>query len=217
MVRHSRRTPLFLVDESGHSRCEQRRRLRARRRALSRAEQASAARAVARGATSLRRFQRARRIACYLAVQGELDCRPLMAVIRRRHKTCYLPVLVKWPRRALRFAALTPRTRLRGNRLGIQEPQVPTRQLRSGRHLDLVFAPLVAFDSDGNRVGMGGGFYDRTLAFLTRRQQWHRPAVVGLAYDFQRVSGIQGNRWDVMMNTIVTERALYHPSVLVPS
>ena len=68
--------------------------------------------------------------------------------------------------------------------------------------------PLVAFDEQGNRVGMGGGYYDRTLGFLRSRQQWVRPKLVGVGYDFQEVERIDSESWDVPLTYICTESGI---------
>jgi 5-formyltetrahydrofolate cyclo-ligase len=75
--------------------------------------------------------------------------------------------------------------------------------------LDLVLAPLVAFDAHGNRLGMGGGFYDRSFAYLLRHTRWLRPRLIGLAYDFQRQSRLPSQAWDVPLQAIATDQHLY--------
>ena len=62
-----------------------------------------------------------------------------------------------------------PEASLRTNRLGIPEPRRGRRHLRLPWTLDLILVPLVGFDPHCNRIGMGGGFYDRTLAYLRGR------------------------------------------------
>jgi len=91
------------------------------------------------------------------------------------------------------------------------------RQLKSARDLDVIFMPLVAFDEFGGRLGMGGGFYDRTLRFVARRRAWSRPHLVGLAYDLQRVPKVHGDSWDVALAKIVTEHSVYKdPTSVTP-
>jgi 5-formyltetrahydrofolate cyclo-ligase len=69
--------------------------------------------------------------------------------------------------------------------------------------------PLVAFDEQGNRLGMGGGFYDRTLAYLRQREQWRRPLLIGLAHECQKVPSLESQRWDIPLDAIFTEAAVY--------
>ena len=73
------------------------------------------------------------------------------------------------------------------------------------RRLDLVLMPLVGFDSTGSRLGMGGGFYDRSFAFLRRRQKWRKPNLIGAAFDCQKVEQIDGQSWDVPLSGVMTE------------
>ena len=95
------------------------------------------------------------------------------------------------------------------NRFGIPEPDLPAASRCPVLALDLVLVPLVAFDEAGNRLGMGGGFYDRTFRYLRHRTCWRRPHLVGIAYDAQRVPAIDARRWDVPLDAVVTETALH--------
>jgi 5-formyltetrahydrofolate cyclo-ligase len=77
------------------------------------------------------------------------------------------------------------------------------------RELDLILLPLVAFDESGQRLGMGGGFFDRSLAFLAWRQHWRKPHLIGLAYDFQKVAALPREPWDVPLDAVVTDQNVY--------
>jgi 5-formyltetrahydrofolate cyclo-ligase len=118
----------------------------------------------------------------------------------------FLPVLTG---RQLIFAPLNKHTQLRRNRYQILEPVYTRNKCIRPRDLDVVIVPLVAFDQSGNRIGMGGGFYDRTFAFMKHRATLKRPLLVGVAYDFQRVSGLQTQTWDVPMHVVITEKESY--------
>jgi 5-formyltetrahydrofolate cyclo-ligase len=179
--------------------------MRSRRRRLARAEQAVCAHRVAHHLVTTPLFLRSQRIAFYLAHEGELDPYPLMARAWALGKVVYLPVLRFLGGRHLRFAQYRSGDTLRRNRFGIPEPLRPPSELARAQDLDLVLAPLVAFDAWGHRLGMGGGFYDRTLGFLQHRLCWHRPRLVGLAYSFQEVSELPVSPWDVPLQGIVTE------------
>ena len=96
------------------------------------------------------------------------------------------------------------------NRYGIPEPRVSARELMKAEDLDLVLLPLVAFDKRGNRLGRGVGFYDKTLAFLHRRRHLRKPHLLGLAHDFQRLSAVPTDDWDVPLDGVVTDRAVYY-------
>lgn len=173
--------------------------LRRRRAALPAAEIQRLSLAVARHLRGLPALSRARRIACYLAMHGEVDCAPIMAELLARGRHIYLPVLHG---RSLLFAPWDPRGVMVANRFGIPEPDAGG---VSAARLDVVLAPLVAFDDAGRRLGMGGGFYDRALRFLAQRGCWRRPLVVGLGYEFQRVGALPARRWDVPLHAVVTE------------
>jgi len=182
--------------------------MRARRRTLSLQEREQYARRAAAHLCRSPLFRRSRRIACYLAQDGEMDSAPLMARAWAMGKTIYLPVLHAMPAGRLRFAPYHPGAALRYNRFDIPEPDVPLRQMVRAQDLDLVLTPLVAFDAAGNRLGMGKAFYDRCLAFLHRRRHWLRPRVVGFAYGFQEVAQLTPRPWDIPLNAVVTESGL---------
>lgn len=78
----------------------------------------------------------------------------------------------------------------------------------NARWLDFLVVPLVGFDDQGRRLGMGGGYYDATLAFLRRRRIWHKPYLIGLAFECQRVAEIPSEPWDIRLNAILTEKGL---------
>ena len=186
-----------------------RRSLRTRRNTLSAEEQRVAARHLAAKLVSTRLFLASRRIACYLPNDGEIGTRFIIEHIRRMRKTCYLPVISRLSHDRLWFAKHEHGVKLAINRFGIPEPVVKARELARARELDLILLPLVGFDDHGNRLGMGGGFYDRSLAFLRQRSRWRKPNVFGLAYDFQRVNGLEADPWDVPMQGVVTDQAVY--------
>jgi 5-formyltetrahydrofolate cyclo-ligase len=182
--------------------------MRARRRALSLREREQCARSAARHLSRSPLFRRSRRIACYLAQDGEMDPAPLMASAWAMGKTLYLPALHAMPAGSLWFAPYRPGAPLRYNRFDIPEPDVPLRQMVRAQDLDLVLAPLVAFDAAGNRLGMGKAFYDRSLAFLQQRRHWLRPRVVGFAYGFQEVAQLNPHPWDIPLHAVATESGL---------
>jgi 5-formyltetrahydrofolate cyclo-ligase len=132
---------------------------------------------------------RSQRIAAYLASDGEIDPLPLLEYLWSSGKQIYLPVLVPFSRQKLWFADFNRNDMLERNRFGIPEPV--KRRLIKPCALDLVLTPLVAFDPAGHRIGMGGGFYDRTFAFLQQRQHWRKPRMVGLAYELQKQTCIR--------------------------
>lgn len=126
------------------------------------------------------------------------------------HKQAFLPVLSRLSHDRLWFAPAEPGMELRPNRFGIPEPQVSRRDLVRAEDLDLILLPLVAFDARGNRLGRGAGFYDRSLAFLRFRRYLRKPHLLGLGHDFQRVPRLRADSWDVPLEGVVTDRAVYY-------
>jgi 5-formyltetrahydrofolate cyclo-ligase len=179
------------------------------RRRLDSAQQAAASLAVADQLQACGLLHRTRRIGCYWAINGELGLMPVMELTWSMKKSCYLPLLDTITGNRLWFVPFQPDISLRLNRFGIPEPVTAKRQWRRATTLDLILVPLVAFDNQGNRLGMGGGFYDRTLAFRRRRLHWHRPLLVGVGYEFQRVDRLEVSPWDVPMDAVITEEHIY--------
>ncbi|WP_456373477.1 5-formyltetrahydrofolate cyclo-ligase [Thiolapillus sp.] len=190
---------------STHSRQQ----MRASRRALDPACRLALAKAACRHLVSLNRFTNARRVALYLAADAELDPFPVLEKACLMGKQCYLPVLHPVREQSLWFARWQPGEALRPNRYGIAEPVWKPQTLVKPWALDLVLMPLVAFDSKGNRMGMGGGYYDRSFAWRFGRRFWKGPMLVGYAYELQKVKNIKVSDWDVPLDAIVTESAVY--------
>ncbi|MBI3900469.1 MAG: 5-formyltetrahydrofolate cyclo-ligase [Gammaproteobacteria bacterium] len=188
---------------------ELRRNMRAQRRALSPAEQKSAARHLAGHVAAARWFRVSRRVACYLPNDGEIDPSVVIERIWQMRKQAFLPVLGRGARHQLWFAELKPNMKMTTNVFGILEPKVIPHHLIRAPELDLVLIPLVAFDDHCNRLGMGKGFYDHTLEFLRNRHYYRKPHLIGLAHDFQRLPRLACDPWDVPLNGIVTDRAIY--------
>ncbi|WP_341503029.1 5-formyltetrahydrofolate cyclo-ligase [Gallaecimonas sp. GXIMD4217] len=160
-------------------------------------QQRDAARAVARQVLSLPEVQRANTLALYLANDGELDPAPLQSALGERQKRCCLPVLHPFKKGHLLFLEHAPHGELTFNRFNIPEPPLDVTRIWPLATLDVILTPLVAFDDAGNRLGMGGGFYDRTLASY----QGH---IIGLAHDCQQVDAVPVEAWDQPLEIIVT-------------
>ena len=153
-------------------------------------------------------FNRSQRVAFYFANDGELDPLALLLRALQRGKRCYLPVLSAHHPDKVIFSPFHADDSLVSNRWGILEPGRLTRRLVKPYSLDLVLVPLVGFDATCNRMGMGKGFYDRTFAYR-QRSGFQRPRLVGLAYEIQRVKELPVNAWDVPLDAVVTESAVY--------
>ena len=191
------------------SRPQLRRMLRKARRALTPSEQRQAALGVYRQLAQHPLFRRAKHISLYLPTDGEIDPRLLLRAAQRRGKATYLPVLSAWPRTKMVFQRVRPGEKLLPNRFRILEPRVNISRQRKVWALDLVLLPLVGFDDAGGRLGMGGGFYDRSLAYLARRQCWRKPTLLGLAHECQKVERLVQASWDVPLAGTVSDKGWY--------
>ena len=185
-----------------------RKQLRHRRRALPPAERQAAADAARVTIIKRPEYLLAQRLAFYMASDGELDPDGLMNLAASDGKICYLPVmsdrLLKWRFAPLVFQRFDPLSEtLVVNRFGILEPAYNPAAVIRPEMLDVIFMPLVGFDRHGNRLGMGQGFYDRTLAHLQRR--FRRPKLIGLAFGLQEVEQIASQPWDIGLDAVVTE------------
>jgi 5-formyltetrahydrofolate cyclo-ligase len=187
-----------------------RRMLRKARRALTPSQQRQAARGLYKQLAQQPLFRRARHISLYLPTDGEIDPRLLLRAAQRRGKATYLPVLSAWPRTKMVFQRILPGEKLKPNRFRILEPRANIARQRKIWTLDLVLLPLVGFDDVGGRLGMGGGFYDRSLAYLARRNDWRKPTLLGLAHECQKVERLAQASWDVPLQGTVTDKAWYY-------
>ncbi len=151
-------------------------------------------------------MSRSNRIAVYFAVGREIDCRFLIEEAWSRGRKVFLPVVTNDGMAFAQYRASTPILR---NRFGIPEPVCAPARFINPSDIDVVLAPLVAFDERGNRIGMGAGFYDRSFRFLKQRTRWLRPRLVGLAHELQKAAQIKASSWDVPLHTVVTDRRTY--------
>jgi 5-formyltetrahydrofolate cyclo-ligase len=183
-----------------------RKQARSARAALSPEYRRSAVRLALRKALRAGLFLKGRRWSFYLPVGGEFDALPLLNQALHMGKDCYLPITAQRIAQPLRFARLDGRHELTHNRYGIVEPHA--RKLMNARWLDVMILPLVGFDSAGRRLGMGGGYYDATLAYLRSRKRWRRPVLIGVAYACQELKEVPAEPWDVRLDMILTENGL---------
>lgn len=147
------------------------------------------------------------RIGFYYDGFGELPTQPLLTWCHRLGYLAYLPMVGALGRedKRLRFVPIyhsklmNMPTRL--HRLGMK--QNDHRKRLWAHELDVIICPLVAVDKNGNRMGMGGGFYDTTLA-KSHRSGALRPLKIGWCYDFQRVESLERQPWDVPLDGLIT-------------
>ncbi len=182
--------------------------LRQQRRGLSYEEQAQASERLALNLLKLPEMHRSRHIGVYLANDGEIDPALYIDLGRRKGLNFYLPVLHPVYPGKLVFSPYREGALLTANRFGIPEPAFSEARRRPAWALDAVLFPLVGFDEMGGRLGMGGGFYDRTFAF-SRLRPGMAPKLIGLAHDFQCVERLPTEPWDVPLHGVVTDRRCY--------
>lgn len=184
-----------------------RRLLRQQRNALSPDFRRQASLSLLKVAVRSRLLMKFQRIGFYLPFDSEMDLLPLLNHALWQKKRCYLPVVPRHFERKLGFSPIASPANWYLNRFGIHEYW--TRKLTRARQLDLLLMPLVGFDLYGYRLGMGGGFYDTSLAYLRRRNTWKKPYLIGIAYECQKVDAVPHEAWDVRLNAVLTEKQLY--------
>jgi len=180
--------------------------LRERRASLGAAERIAAATAIVEHLEQIPEFITDERIAGYWAVCGELPLAGIIGGLRARGQSYHLPIISDDGR--LRFAPWRPGNEIVVNRYGIPEPVAAPNELIEADAIDVVLVPLLGFDRRGHRLGFGGGYYDRTFAFLRERARPAKPVLVGIGYAAQEIAGIEPQPWDVALDYIVTEREL---------
>ena len=190
-----------------NARHQQRARLRDRRRRVPPRERRRAALLLVRNFFRLPGYLRARHVALYCPVGAEMDVWPLVLASLDAGKRVYLPV-VRGPR--MSFIEYRRGDPLRPAAFGIPEPDRGRPPVRR-RSLDWVVVPLVGFDERGNRIGQGGGYYDRAFA-AHRGVAWRKPVLAGAAFEVQRCERVDTECWDVTLDVVVTEARAFRAS-----
>lgn len=179
-----------------------------KRLGLSKRQQQQANSTIIRKLQSSLAYENSTHIAFYMPINNEVDILPLLNYALECNKVCYLPVLHPLRKNALWFVPFKLNDEFVINRFGIPEPiRAKHNKRRSPRSLDLVLTPLIAFDENCNRIGMGSGFYDRTFSF--KKNHHTKPQLIGLAYDMQKVKNTFPQAWDIPLDVVVTEKEVY--------
>lgn len=147
------------------------------------------------------------KVALFLSMDGEIHTDVAIQTLWERQSEVYLPRIHPFNPHQLLFLRYRPNTQLTTSKLGMQEPQLNCSEICPIKSLDIILTPLVAFDEHGNRLGMGGGFYDRSLAGLQADNPQH-PRVIGLALDCQKLPIIPTEPWDLQLTHILTPTGL---------
>lgn len=184
---------------------ELRQQLAERRRSLTPPQRIAAAQGLRRSLEQLPEYFTDLRVAGYWASSGELPLNLVIPPLATRGQQFLLPVI--GPGTHLRFAPWQSGEDVQPNRFGIPEPVSP-KELLEPFQLDLVLVPLMAFDRRGHRLGYGGGYYDRSFAFLKAQVRPTEPLLVGIGYAFQELPEIAAERWDVPLDYIATDQEL---------
>ena len=172
------------------------------RRDMSIESRATASQEICQRVCDSREFYASKSLACYLPMFDEVDTREIIERAWRANKRVFVPVLRS--NHEMLFCRIQPDSELEKNSFGLWEP---TRGLLiRPQQLDLVVTPTVAFDRHMNRIGMGGGYYDRCFSFLRHRKTWIRPKLLGVAFQCQQVEKITPNPWDIRLYRIITEK-----------
>lgn len=176
--------------------------LRQKRRKIDPSDRIKLAKKLLPQVQKIANFHPSQKIALFLPNDGEIDTKYIQKFLKKQGISVYLPILFG---KSLKFAKIGKN--FRKNQYGIPEPAFS--QTLSAKHLDIVFMPLVGFDANKNRIGMGGGYYDRTLAFKKRASRFSRPKLYGLAFDCQQVDKLDTQEWDVPLDAIITPSKIY--------
>ncbi|MDB2384711.1 5-formyltetrahydrofolate cyclo-ligase [Endozoicomonas sp.] len=186
-----------------------RQQLRKRRQSLSQEQQRVAQGQLGQLICSLTVFQESQHIALYLANDGEISPAAIAEAAWQQGKTCYLPVIDTPHKGDMYFLPFESDTPMQNNTYGIPEPQRPDTMICKAEKLDLILLPLTGFDEKGHRMGMGGGYYDRALAFTTSQKNPQKPLLIGLAHECQKVEKLVVNIWDISLAGIATDQCFY--------
>ncbi|RPA64656.1 5-formyltetrahydrofolate cyclo-ligase [Shewanella frigidimarina] len=190
--------PLF--DSTDMSRENIRRHVRQERNSLSTEEQSQLALIASRHMLAEIQAQSAQHVALYFTHDGELATQKLIEALWDVDVNLYLPRIHPFSKGNLLFVRYDRDSVMVNNQYGISEPQLNVQHVITVDNLDMIITPLVAFDEHGNRMGMGGGYYDRTLAQVVD----NKPLAVGFAHDCQQVSQVPTDFWDIPLPVIIT-------------
>lgn len=195
-------TVFFIMKQPDNLRNKIRRDIRQTRRNLSESFQIHAAKALVDQVSTLIKNDKPHSVALYLPNDGELSTLPLINDCWQHKIDVFLPVIHPFAKGHLLFLKYLPTTIMKTNQYGIAEPVLDIRLIGRAKDIDIIFTPLVAFDKTGARLGMGGGFYDRTLTQLEQNNAITR--VIGLAHDCQCIEHVPTETWDMPLKQIIT-------------
>ena len=185
-----------------------RRHIRKRRKQLSSQQQQNAAEQLAKHLLQTVQQHQCKRVALFLSMDGEIGTQPAIEQLWQAGVEVYVPLIHPFNAQQLIFIRYQQHTPLLRSKLGMLEPSPDCSQVCPLAQLDIIFTPLVAFDLSGNRLGMGGGFYDRTLEYHYKQER-PTPAMIGIAHDCQKVDDVPLEPWDIPLREIITPSSHY--------
>ena len=181
--------------------------IRNRRRAISSRQQDDAAQRIFQKIEEQNLLESAKRVAIYFPHDGEINTLEMPERFYRGNRNWYLPRLSKLEKKMMEFALFAKDTKMKVNKFGIPEPSAEDSEGEPAHRMDIIFLPLVSFDRKGNRLGMGGGYYDATLA-SANQGGLSDTMLVGLAHHFQENFQLLAQSWDVKLDMIITNQEL---------
>ena len=191
------------MDSSKEQRNLLRQEILAKRRQLTAKESAQAGLSILKTIMQMNVFKRTVNVASYISLSGELCTQDMNEYFMTRHHLC-LPYMVTGQKGKMDFYSFKKGDELVENRFHILEPKNQPENLVLEDKIDVIVVPLVAFDNKGNRMGMGGGYYDRML-----KKGRKDCLVIGVAYEFQQVDKLLVEEWDMPMDIVITEKNCY--------
>lgn len=183
-----------------------RRHLRIQRKSVTASARATASRALVRQALRHHLIRKTRRIGLYIPSTSEIDVQPLIARALSMGAHCFLPIVPGRNRKKMWFSQIGEHPAWVLNRYGIPEYRHPLAKHVRAQALQILFIPLLGFDARGYRLGMGGGYYDASLAYRKHLKLWRRARVIGVAFSFQEVARLPEDDWDMPLDAVLTER-----------
>ena len=193
---------------------ELRQNLKSKRSALSEEQQIKASTAACERFLSFIDIKTIKHFAAYFPCKGEISPLPLLELSNQNNNFCYLPTLSTQDENHLYFNRWLPSIEMQKNIFGIPEPLFDKATSCMPNQLDVVIVPLLGFDKNCNRLGMGGGYYDRSFAFKKNNPTKQQTLLIGFAHDIQLCGSINVEAWDVQLDAIVTPSKIYEPKIL---
>jgi 5-formyltetrahydrofolate cyclo-ligase len=184
-----------------------RQKYRNKRNLLSPLQQAEAANNILTTCIASTQLALVNSVACYIANDAEISPHEIIKYCWQQGKCVLLPVLHPFSNGHLLFVEYHPNSATRKNIYGIDEPIVTSTNIHTLDTIELILTPLVAFDNKGNRLGMGGGYYDRTLAPIRRDSL--PTQLIGLAHTCQQTDSLLADSWDIPLDGIATPKQFF--------